>query len=50
MANNNMRDNLTYSALTVFGLVLSVAASYGMAMAGEPRAYWLWHTVLGVLE
>jgi len=31
------------------GLAISIGMSYGFALIGEPRSYWLWHTVLGVI-
>ena len=28
---------------------VALLVSYGLALAGEPQAVWLWHSVLGVL-
>ncbi|NTG07241.1 hypothetical protein [Rhizobium rhizogenes] len=31
------------------GLAISVGMSYGFALIGEPRSYWLWHTIFGAI-
>ncbi|WP_174168628.1 hypothetical protein [Rhizobium rhizogenes] len=33
----------------LIGFVASVGMSYGFAIWGEPRSYWFWHQVIGVM-
>ena len=37
------------AAILVAGLAIATGGSYLLALAGEPQAYWFWHTVLGAL-
>ncbi len=30
-------------------LAISTGMSYGFALIGEPRSYWLWHSILGAI-
>ena len=33
-------------AVVVLGVLIGLAASYGLAMAGEPSSAWLWGVLL----
>lgn len=44
-----MRDALWLLAIAGFIIAVGCFASYHMALAGHPNAYWLWHTFLGVM-
>ena len=45
-----MLNRLIEAAIfTAVGLPLCALMSYGLALAGEPQAVWLWRDVLGVL-
>lgn len=35
--------------LTAMAIVVTVTMNYGLALAGEPRALWIMHDVLGWL-
>ncbi len=35
--------------LDVLAIAIAFGMSYGFAVWGEPRSYWLWHTILGIV-
>ena len=39
----------TYLIIWAVGIPLGLAISYGLALAGHPNSYWLWHNVFGIL-
>jgi len=42
-------DRIMTIAPVIAMAALVVAVSYFFAYCGEPREYWLWHNVLGIL-
>lgn len=42
-------ERVQLAAFVAFGLLLSLAISYGLALLGEPQSVWFWH-VLGVMR
>lgn len=45
-----MRERIFTVSLYAVGISASLAMSYGFALLEEPRSYWLWHSMLGVLN
>lgn len=43
-----MNDRLRV-ALVAAIVACGIAASYAIALAGEPQSVWLWRTVLGLI-
>lgn len=36
-------------AVVIGAITIGPMISYGLALIGEPRSHWIWHTLLGVI-